>query len=237
MALEGTVEVEDAQKTVIQPVEPQTEKILKTTALEEGKPLGLNRQQEVEELLALHAPEGRKKTLRPLEETLSLMLTAEPDRIKRYLENPKIMSLRTYPVLSEKISQAREWVRRAAEENRPELYDQLIQNLQSFSLEHLDPFNRFKPHIQFFIGAFYHYLGKDREALDSFARILQYPDSQWQAMARLARGILYEESLADPVGAREEYTAVLRLAPDSLEAEDARHRLSYIRFYISLCFR
>lgn len=98
-------------------------------------------------------------------------------------------------------------------------------DLQTFTQNYLDPQGQFHPHIQFFMGALYYSIQDWQKSLEILETLTASPQPRWRAMAHLARGIIYQEHLAAPEKAREEYTTVQRLAPQSLEATEAQRRL------------
>ena len=228
MTLEGTVEVEDIRKT-LQTAIPETERVLRPEKIEEPTPLAADRQPEVEELQKLPVPGGVTKISSLLEENLDLMLATGPARVKEFLENPGIFSRRDYPVLTQKITTVREMIRDAAQKNQPELYEKAVEELAQFAQSHLDPYGHFKPHLYFFMGGIHHFLKNEKDALAMFSRAAEFPVKEWQALAHLARGIIYEENLNDLENARKEYQAVLAASPGSPEAEEAETRLKKLK--------
>ena len=225
MTLEGTVEVEDLKRRVIQPVIAPTERTLTPQEIREARPIASERLFEVQELKNLPVPGKQKKSAKVLEENLSLMMSTGPGRVKEYLENPGLFSRRAFPILTDKISHVRQLISEAGRKKDAQAYEKAIEDLNEFTQNYLDPYGYFKPHIQFFVGGIYHFLGREKEALEAFAKVAEFPDKEWQGMAHFARGLIEEENLKDLEKAKKEYLAVIELSPDSPEAEEARQRL------------
>lgn len=226
LVLDGHVEVQDLQRSVIETVIPQTERILTPSAVGKAMPILLEHEDDVKELQKLKVPGKILKVSTALDETLSLALIAGPDRIQEYLSNPRLITRRDFPILTEKVSQARKKMLEADQSGQMELYQEVIKDLESFSQNYLDPYGRFQPHLDFFIGTMQHFLGNHEASLASFAKVAKRADPSWSAMGHLARALLYEQDLKDPEAAKKEYQAVLSTAPDSPEAEAANKRLN-----------
>lgn len=211
MALEGIVELTDLRRTKIQPLPPQTEALLTEAQINPAQPIPAARRAEIEELLSLPVSH-KEKAKGILEENLSLLLLASPGRVKEFLENPRIKTQRTFPILTETIQHARERIMKADQENQPALYDEAIRDLEEFMEIYLDPNLQFKPHISFFIGATYYSLGRYKEALKSFAQLTTLSDPEWRALGHKARALVYER-LQEPSSALEEHQAAKAIAP------------------------
>lgn len=226
MVLEGQVEVSDLQRTQLQVVEPQTERFLKTDQIESASPISAQRLPEVEELQNLPVPGGTKSPTALVEENLALVLLSGPTRVAEFLQDPRILTRKDFPVLTETLIKAKEQMIQSDQLDDPALYETAIRDLEMFTSDYLDPYGQFKPQIHFFLGAIHHLRGEETRALKAFARVAEFPEPTWRAMAHLARGILYEESLQNTAKARQEYDLVLQAAPASPEAQAARERLS-----------
>ena len=98
--------------------------------------------------------------------------------------------------------------------------------MEQFANTYLDPNRHFRPHIYFYLDAYqYFFLKSATVTLENFAKLDEFSNA-WQALARLARGIIYEESLKNPRKARKEFESAITILPTSAAAEETRDRLT-----------
>jgi len=91
------------------------------------------------------------------------------------------------------------------------------------------PDKKYDPQFLLFIGAYYYYLGRYEDAIDSFEKVASgYPDSPFASLAYAVMGIVYEEKLNDPPKALSAYQTILSKYPESPETAEARLGISRI---------
>jgi tetratricopeptide (TPR) repeat protein len=157
---------------------------------------------------------------------VAILISTGKTRVRELLSfTPLYISSEKESPLPEKIKEVAPIFREAMKGRSKKKHAEAIKKFEEIVKTYPNP----KYDVQFllFIGAYYEYLDEHGKAIDTFKRIIdEYPESGLRSLAQCAIGVIYEEKLKLPEGARFAYAKVLVDYSESPETSEARHGLA-----------
>lgn len=159
---------------------------------------------------------------------VTLFISMDPARARELLKPCAIYIYDPEPrMLSGELEKAIENVSAALANGDPGLHSDAISHLEALTDEH--PEESYNAPLKLFIGAYYAYISRYNEAIETFEEVRdEFPDSQFASLAICAKGIVSAEKLGDYENARAEFEDLLKEFPDGPDAEEAKRMLGLL---------
>lgn len=153
-----------------------------------------------------------------------LLVKNTPNRTKELLRPCPIYISDELGKVSELLREAVSSIKEAIKKGDMAKHLEAVKLLEQIVEEH--PNASYDVQFLLYIGAYYDYLGYNKQAIETFKKVIKnYPDSTLASMAQCAIGIIYEEKLHDKEKAEAAYKTLLEKYPNSLDAIWAEKKL------------